>query len=214
MVKHTLKKWLFPTITTILSCIFLSAPVWAAITSSYYLDQNNKGFDPDNFLKVTVSYNANGNIDFEVEVLRDAFAPYNPGDNFGMDKFFFNYEGSAVIGAQNIVIENPDTWKVKYDKKAGIYGPFEILMKGKKNSRTDRLNFSIVDIEGDYPSDYATGEPFFAAHVAGFSCGRKTAGKFAGPSSAPTPTPIPASALLMGTGLLGLLGLRRSRLKG
>lgn len=220
-MKFKTAKWLYATITVALICIFCSNPVLAS-SVSYYLDQNNINLPTANYLKVTISDSDDitGNIDFEVEVLKSAF-PTPLLSNFGMDNFYFNYEGGSFSGS----IDNldPNDWDILFNANAGgVFGTFEIHAKGDGQSRTSLLTFSISGVADDTPNTYAVANPelsdgkFFAAHVADFTTGMVdengkpvTSGKFAGS----TPVPLPAPLLLLGTGLIGLFGVRRSLLK-
>jgi hypothetical protein len=201
-----------------LIAILFSLPVKAA-TISYYLDQNNEGLPAANYAQVTISDGTGpniGDINFQVDVLTAAFS--NPGDNFGMDKFYFNYDSSLTVDTGNINNIDPNTWSVSADKNAGGgFGKFEFELKGTGASRVTTLLFSIVDVVGDEPADYAVGNPdgnppaieFFAAHIGGFFDPDTGAGsaKFAGSKV----VPIPGSVLLLSSGLLGVIFLRRKR---
>ena len=180
-----------------------------AQTVSYYLDQNNSGLPDNNWAQVTISDGSDGAIDFLVEVLSAAFPV--EGDNFGMQEFYFNFDDGLSVAPANISLIDPASWSVKTDKNAGGgFGKFDFELKGTGNSRTDELRFSILNVEGDTPQGYATGySEFFAAHIAdfsGFPSGEDST-KFAGSNL----VPIPGSVMLLGSGLLGVIFLRRKR---
>jgi hypothetical protein len=182
-----------------------------AASVSYYLDQSNDMPDGTNYLQVTISDGASGNIDFSVQVLTPAFP--SPGDNFGMQEFYFNYDNLLTVGTGNITGINPNSWEIKEDKNAGGgFGKFEFEAKGNGSSRTSLLTFSISGVAGDTIDSYAiaageSGE-FFAAHVGGFDAGNGvTSAKFAGS----TVVPVPAAAWLFGSGLIGLISTGRRR---
>ena len=90
------------------------------------------------------------------------------------------------------------------------------MLKGDGSSRTDVLEFSIVGVDGDTPYTYALlnegrhgSDEFFAAHIAGFY-GIKCIihGVYVAGSEV---VPIPGSVLLLSSGLLGLIFLRRKK---
>ena len=192
----------------VLAASLLTLPAHAQ-TVSYYLDQNNAGLPDANYLKVTISDGSDSAIDFMVEVLSGAFP--SEGSNFGMQEFYFNFDDSLPVTAANISMTDPAGWSVNTDKNAGGgFGKFDFELKGTGSSRTDTLMFSIVDVAGDTPEDYATGNSeFFAAHVADFSGFPSSEGgtKFAGS----TQVPIPGAVVLLASGLFGVIFLRRKR---
>jgi hypothetical protein len=187
-----------------------------AASVSYFLDKSNDLPDGINYLQVTISDGAMDNIDFVVDVLTANFT--SPGGNFGMDKFFFNYDNNLTVSASNIMNVDPNTWDILEDKNAGGgFGKFEFQLKGAGN-RTSQLTFSINDVAGDTPSTYAMGADFlgngngstefFAAHVGDFD-GQYgvTSAQFAGS----TLVPVPAAVWLFGSGLIGLVGVARRK---
>ena len=109
----------------------MSCPMSAqASTVSYYLDQNNAGLPAENYVQVTITENG-CDIDFTVEVLTDAFP--GQGSNFGMDKFYFNFD-SVSVSENNIVINNPTSWDINENKNAGGgFGKYDFELKGAGN---------------------------------------------------------------------------------
>jgi hypothetical protein len=192
----------------------------ASLTSvSFFLDQNNAGLPDLNYATVTISEvgtDVPGEFDFNFEVLIDPLKFPNPGSNFGMDKFFFNYVDGLSIDQSNIVNINPSSWNIKEDKNAGGgFGKFEFELIGTGNSRVIELSFSIVGVQGDTLESYATGNPnttpeaigFFAAHVGGF--GDENTDPTSANIAGSTVVPIPVSVVLLGSGLIGLVFFRR-----
>jgi len=181
---------------------------------SFFLDQSDTLDDGINYLQVTVSDGAAGDIDFSVAVLSDAFDTAGTS-NFGMQTFSFNYDASLSISAANIVNVDPSSWNIVEDKNAGGgFGKFEFQLKGNGSTRTELLTFSISGVSGDTVYDYALGatatSEFFAAHVAGFNTTNGvTSAQFAG--STPAVVPVPAAVWLFGSGLLALSGVARRR---
>jgi hypothetical protein len=186
--------------------IIMSTSASAAMIS-YFLDRNNAGLPDGNYLKVTISDSKSFDnaIDFEVEVLTGAF-PLD-GSNFGMDKFFFNFDRTFDLDLNNIEFITPDDWAIKGDKRAAGFGGFDFRLAGGGNSRTTDLIFSIVGVDRDTIWSYAVGNEFgllFAAHVGDFDY-ESDSGFFAGN----TVVPIPPSVLLFSSGIIGLIAIRR-----
>jgi hypothetical protein len=185
-----------------------------AASISYYLNVSNDLPDGINYAQVTISDSVTvaGDIDFTVEVLSSAFTV--TGDNFGMQDFAFNYEPGLLIEAANIMINDPQSWSVSSGKNAGGgFGKYDFQLSGNGSSRTGLLTFSISGVAGDSIDSYAVlsslhpaSSEFFAAHIAGFDLTNYvTSAKFAGS----TVVPVPASIWLLGSGLLGLIGIAR-----
>jgi len=196
----------------VLPLAFAATQVNAA-TMSYDMTFSNAMPDGADYLTVTISDSTtvSGEIDFSVVVNTLNF-PFDSGSpsNFGMDKFFFNYDNSLTVGTANINNIDPNDWNIKINKNAGGgFGFFDFNLNGP-GSRTELLSFSI-DVAGDSISSYAigyngTGDAYFAAHVGGFDDGSGvTSAQFA------TVVPVPAAALLFGSGLIGLAGIARRR---
>ncbi len=193
----------------------------SAATMSYDMTFSNALADGPAYLTVTISDSASdvslaaGDIGFEVVVNTGEFTgvPAPGTGNFGMDKFFFNYDNNLTVDASvNISDIDPTTWGVTTNKNAGgSFGFFDFQVKGNGNSRTEILSFSITGVSGDSIGSYAigyegVGDAYFAAHVGGFDDGN-------GVSSAifATVVPVPAAAWLFGSGLLGLVGVARRK---
>jgi hypothetical protein len=192
---------------------FGSAPA-SAVSVSYYLDQSNIGsapyLDGQNFLQVTISDGAGGNIDFVVQTLAPLSGNMGPS-NYGIDSFGFNT-------TQNVLSSNisaPTGWSLLTTQNQDGFGNFtDVVNTNQGANRADPLMFSITGILNDTPMDYVMlstgnageGNVYFAAHVAGFST-QVTSGYFGG--SAPVPEADTYAMLLAGLGLVGFAARRR-----
>jgi len=193
-----------------LIAILFSLPAQSS-TISYFLDLNNIGLSGDNYAQVTISENGD-DIDFMVEVIGDAFPVQ--GSNFGMDKFYFNFDNEEVTLARANIVNRDPLWGVRRFRRADGFGRYQVMLKGNIFSRTDELEFSIVGVVGDTPETYAVpndgrqgSDEFFAAHIAGiYSFGPRNYRTYVAGSSV---VPIPGSVVLLGSGLLGLVAIRR-----
>lgn len=217
----------------LLVCLGLAWGVNAQANSvTYYLDQSNVLMDGIGYLKVTISDSTTntGDIDFMVETT-SAFStsPIGKGSNFGIQSFGFN--PSVTLSTANIYNLNASNWSFGSGNQDG-FGLFTVTETGNGSSRQDPLKFSIA-VMGDSIASYAnpsTGpagsvmpvgstNPFFAAHVAGFtsnltdSNGMVTSAYFAGSTTniPPNLVPVPAAAWLLGSGLIGLVGVARRK---
>ena len=192
---------------------------------SYNLDQSNVLADGIAYLMVTISDSVDhlGDIDFRIETT----SAFNAGANFGIQAFGFN--PSLKIASENIYgLDN--TWKIGASNMGG-FGSFAVTESGTGNSRENPLTFSI-NVAGDSINSYANpssgsadswvglGSPYFSAHVAGFisdlsdAQGKMvTSGFFAGnaTSISPTVVPVPAAVWLLGSGLIGMVGVSRRK---
>ncbi len=187
-----------------------------AASVSYFLDQSNALPNGTDYLKVTISDGAGGDIDFRVDVLTGNFP--SPGSNFGMENFSFNFDNSLTVTTGNIVNIDPSTWTITENQNAGGgFGKFEFQLNGTGNTRTELLTFTITGVTGDTLASYAMGSTlnppateFFAAHVADFDDGNgNTSGQFAG--STLVPVPLPAALWLFGAGLMGMASVGRRK---
>jgi len=191
----------------------LFGSIASAASVTYYLDQSNSLANGIDYASVTLKDGADASdaeyVDVTVEVIASAFGAV--GDNFGMDKFFFNYDNSLTVDASNIIDIDPASWDINLDKNAGgSFGFFDFELKGAGNSRTLVLNFSIAGVAGDGIADYAIAGAegmFYSAHIGGFGGDGELSTIVAGPN----PVPVPAALWLLGSALGGLGFMRRRK---
>lgn len=181
------------------------APSQAA-TVSFYLNESNRLPNDINYLSVNLTENLTGGVD----VLAKTLDPLNDLRScyFGIQKFAFSFNDGTTADVTGL----PDGWKVKSDRRMNGFGKFDTGIFGKARTHTDTLSFTV---NGAVIDDF---EPFFAAKVAGLDNEFGPSSAFFGGSlenKEPqiTPTPIPAAVWLLGSGLVGLIGVARRRNK-
>lgn len=212
-------------------CTTLSAFALAAFGTtaqaamvSFYLDQTNAEpflADGTNYLRVDVEDFGQSDIRFTVSMLSPLTSIAET--QFGIQSFGFNIvpdiNNALTITASN-VIGLPGGWSFSTDAYQDGFGEFEINLYGSDfNEQSPTLMFYITGVAGDKPTDYVAlsqgvaprGNQYFAAQVAGFldqdpGAQTLTSAAFAGS----TVVPLPAPLLLLGSGLLGFLGLMRN----
>jgi len=209
-------KWLKMLLAAL--CLTVVIPALAVASISYYLDTPQTGSSSltqgTNYLQVTISEGLAGAIDFEIDVLTDAF-PTPLAANFGMDKFSFNYAPASLnVGVNNITNLNPDSWKVNMSGQDNGFGTFDLTTFGTTNIKTTLLlTFSITGVNNDTIESYAVGNTdggkFFAAHVAGYKINEST--ETSATIAGSTPVPLPNALWLLGSGLVCLMGIRRRK---
>jgi hypothetical protein len=177
-----------------------------AATVSYILDQTN--LDPllpdgSDYVKVTISDNTAGQVDFTVATFPGAFTP---GTNFGIQAFGFNVMDASLLAIDDFLL--PDLWSVNIAPPPNVMngmGSFDVRISDGGQGRGDPIVFSVLGLSlADIDSN-------FAAHVADFvtSDPNVTSGFFGGGKLAVVP--VPAAVWLFGAGLLGLIGVARRK---
>jgi hypothetical protein len=116
-------------------------PAWSStVSTSYYLNRNNIGLPDDNYVQVTISENGD-DINFFIELIGNAFPVLGP--NFGMDKFFFNYDTDTVsVNRANIRNRNP-LWRARRARRAEGFGRYKWMLKG--NGRIPKRCVDLFD---------------------------------------------------------------------
>ena len=160
----------------------------------------------------TVDILANGDdIDFVVTIIDGSFDTIG-ANNFGMDKFSFNYDLTDADAAGIVLTNfNPGDWDVTNALGSGGWGKFDINL-ADPGSRTSSLTFSVTGVTGDTVDDYFIEA---VAHVGGFNVDGGDASAFIYGENTdrggPPQVPIPAAAWLFGSGLIGLVGIARRK---
>jgi hypothetical protein len=176
------------------------------------MDQSNTFADGVNYGQVTIEADSTaGTVKFTVDVF-DVQPLYGELDNFGIDKFGFNYTNvTSTFG-----IDDPTGWTDDTDKSMDGFGKFMVLITGP-GSRQTQLVFTLTGLTESeaVASNFAVlstgnageGNVFFAAHVGGFDTSGGIGSHYIGGSSV---VPAP-EAMILGMVGLGLVGKAKRR---
>jgi hypothetical protein len=175
------------------------------------LNVNNIGLSGGPWGLVTLTQDGLYEVDFSVDAYPSAFD--GTLSNFGIQVFGFNENTAATLA-----VGAPTGWSVSYNGNLDGFGTFNIVESGTGSTRQDPLSFSVTSPSPISESNFNVlnvAGYSFAAHIADFTIqgSEVTSGWFSnGPSNGNGNghgVPEASTLLLLGSGLIGLWGLRR-----
>ncbi|MFA7061815.1 MAG: VPLPA-CTERM sorting domain-containing protein [Pedobacter sp.] len=130
--------------------------------------------------------------------------------NFGTPGSFTLTGGIAALGLSDPTILVTGHFTSASVTSIDLVGNFKFDIVGAGLEDSDNKNiYSYFGVSDDFTCTNALALSFTANHVnGGFTSSTITGGILV---DSPTPTPIPAAAWLLGSGLMGLVGVRRRR---
>ena len=186
---------------TILIPLLLILSPGGAIASPIYLSQSNELPDGLAYATVNIVFE-NNKAQFEVDVNKKLFS--GTGDNFGIDKFYFNT--NLDLTEDDFDIDGGG--KVSGLKNVAYFGRFNYELKIQP--RVDPLLFTIEFQEISIENFIANDQDYtFAAHIADFTF--PDSGEESAFFADGAPVPEPATMLLLGAGLIGIAGVGRKK---
>ncbi len=131
-------------LTKLFLIVCISFIVWNGDASAFVVDltyPNVSGMPTMTYATVTGTVDSSDNTIFHFTVnLATDLGFLNQGDNFGMDKFFFNTD--LGLTSANF-INLPSLWNIRFNQNADGFGSFIIEVAGGGNSRVPSLSFDI-----------------------------------------------------------------------
>ncbi len=167
-----------------------------------------------------VADNVAGTVNFTVTAY-DNLPQYDDLSRFGFDRFYFNFDSSAVSnGASSWDVDNPYRWYHHSSGSTSGYGNFDAYERTYWSSyRKSTLNFTIELDEASeaVASNFAEANGdgfFFAGRIGGFEDDSEGGGGSKHWVAATAPVPAPGATMLGLVGLAVLSRFRRSDLFG
>jgi len=209
--KRFLPATLFLIITLVVALSGILVPSTASALSVVDFTVSNEDLGvPGPYGQVT--WDVSGDtVTFIVDAYEDVLNAGDIGENFGIDKFFFN----TTLDTGTFTYHLPTDWIISMAKNADGFGEFMIEVTDPP--RMDPLQFSISGLVGATDSDFYVlstntaghGNGHFAMHVGGF--GTPLNGQESAYFRDGTPSiPDPAAVFLLGSAcLIGFSGARR-----
>lgn len=189
-----------------IAVLCVSLPANATMVS-YVLDQSNALPDGTSYARVDIE-DSGDDIKFTVTPLGALTSV--PLSNFGIQKFGFNFTPDSLAVTEDKIMGLPSGWSAEDNDNASLseFGKFDLTVSTTGTGRQNPLMFFITGIMGDTPMSYATGDPFFAVHIADFDGPDDlTSAWFSGATVVPVPAALPL--LLSGLAGFGLIARRR-----
>ena len=198
-----------------------------ANAATYYLNYANEFSIVQTYAKVDVDLLGSGNVQFKVTL-----APFLVALNQGMSEFGFNVTaGTPELTSANIVNSTaPASWafageSAEQKKTMDGMGKYNYTYGDANDRATSPLTFEIAatgDAAANYVSLAKGGENcgpndcYFALHIVNLEGFPAYLGKTFYVSGGPDdefvpPVPLPAAGWLLGSALLGLVGIGRRR---